>query len=597
VETPFILTVLLKEAQKVKKLSRREMLRLMGYGAAGAALAGCATPTPETITVVETQIVEIEGEEVEVTRVVEVEKEVEVEVTAVPTEVPPVDVIIKTSDWPVRVVKPEDIEANPLDQAYFDAVQAFLDQYPGLQLEQVDVDIWDTEGIMAQVVAGTDCTYLYGPCVGGGWGRENAVNAFVQGLLADVTPLVFKWGMHEKSLPHLWENWSANSQVDGKYFSFSLNEYAPSAGTLIYRKDLIDEKGLKEPEIGWTVEEWFELCRGLTEGDFTGAAVAPWFLSYTCAMHGWDVLTQVPVPGEPWHWTRDLTGDPRWVEICEQFNKMIFEDKAILVDVALGGGDEEYYNLFRNGQTGMARFNYWSMFGEPGEPTSLAAMAEEAGKEFADMFGAAPLPMGDGYQYGSGVDIWGPVCFSPNDDAGTHDYAVGLVDWMFWGEGLAITKQGAWEESKDPRSVYTAFLYMDGREQHPGVPATPVDAFGEALVQRWRDIGKLPVEPPQGKYYPAEENPQPSNQAIDDQLNLMVTGPGPHDYGAMLAQGEADWKAQAAGFASSVSEAQFVVASQQWYAALDGYLKTNYPDFYENRFKPYYEGKVLPAIS
>ena len=76
----------------------------------------------------------------------------------------------------------------------------------------------------------------------------------------------------------------------------------------------------------------------------------------------------------------------------------------------------------------------------------------------------------------------------------------------------------------------------------------------------------------------------------------MVTGPGPHDYGAMLAQGEADWQAQAAGFASSVSEAQFIVASQQWYAALDEYLKANYPDFYESRFKPYYEGKVLPAI-
>lgn len=580
----------------MRKLTRREMLRLMGLGAAGAVMAGCATPTPEVIR----ETVEVE-KIVETT--VEVEKEVVVEkevmVTAVPEQAPVVDVTITTSGWPVGVITDEAVEANPLDGVTRDAIQAYLDQNPGVKLEQKDVNIWDPEGIMAQVVGGTDVTYLYGPCVGGGWGRGEAVNAFVQGMLAEITPLVFKYGMHELSLPHLWENWSTNSQVDGKYFSYSLNEYAPSAGTLHYRKDLINEKGLKEPEIGWTWDEAVELWRALTDEStgMVGIGAPTWFMAYHLGMHGWDLLTQIPAPSSPWHWERDLTSDPRWVELCEDYHALLHVDKAILSDVAIGGGDEDWQRLFRAEQIAFGRFNYWAMFGGPGTEDSHHAMARNLGKDFSEVFGAVSLPTGDGYQLGSGVDIWGPVCFSPNNDAQTHDKGVGLVHWMFWGEGIAMNKQGLWEASKDPTQVYNAFLYMDGRESHPGVPATPEDAFGEALVQRWKEIGMLPIEPPPDKYYPAEQNPSPSGQAIDDQMNLMVTDPGVTDFAGMLRQGQDDWMAQVGGFASSVSEAQFVVASQNWYAAMDEYLKTHYPEFYENRFKPFYESRVLPVIS
>lgn len=60
-----------------QKLSRRDFLRVSALTAAGAVLAGCATPTPEVVTVKETQIVK-ETVEVPVKETVEVEKPVEV---------------------------------------------------------------------------------------------------------------------------------------------------------------------------------------------------------------------------------------------------------------------------------------------------------------------------------------------------------------------------------------------------------------------------------------------------------------------------------------------------------------------------------------
>src|SRR4030042_57365 len=94
---------------------------------------------------------------------------------------------------PTEPPKPTDHKApdpptEPTQQGFVDAITAWLDNNPGVTLAHSEANIWDPSAIPAMVVAGTDCTILFGPCVGGGWGRQEAINAFVQGLLADITP-------------------------------------------------------------------------------------------------------------------------------------------------------------------------------------------------------------------------------------------------------------------------------------------------------------------------------------------------------------------------------------------------------------------------
>lgn len=572
-----------------KFLSRRDFLRLSALGIGAATLSACgqkATPTVEPTKPVE----------VEPTKEQAVEPTTPPEPTAEPTAAPVVEIVVTTSGWPINVITPEDIAADPSLQAQANSNQAFMDANPGVRLEKKDVPIWDPQAIQAMIAGGTDCSYLFGPCAGGGWGLDNAKNAFVQGLLADITAEVAKYKLQEKCLPHLWAGWAPNSSLNGKFWCYPLNEYSPDLSTFMYRKDLILAAGRPEPKIGWTFEEFAETIKAITKDGVTGLGMPSWFLPGSLSLHGFDILSLIPAPEQAWHWDRDLTSDPRWVEIITQYRKLLFEDKAILTDVALGGGDDEYVKLFQAGSLGMCRSNYWSMFGSPTETTSLAAFADREGKEYKDMFGAVVWPSGDGYQKGGGVNLWGPVSFSPNDKPEVKDKAVGWVDFKFFGEGLIIHRTGIWELTKDPRSVYNAFLFLDGRTSYEGVPATAADAWGQDVVDAWVNIGKIPYEPARDNFFKPEENPQPSNQAIDDAFSLMVTDIKLSDFAGALKKAETDWKAQLPGFASSLTTEDFKAGAKDYYTALDTHLKTNYPDFYENRFKPFYEAKVLPAI-
>jgi len=572
----------MEELEMKKQISRRDFLKIAAAGMGVAALGACTPkPTPEPTTVA-------------------TEPPTDAPTEAPPTEAPIVEVEVTTSGWPIDVKSADDIAADPNNSVYAEAVQAWLDQNPGVTLTKVAVNIWDPGGVPALVAGGTDCTFLFGPCVGGGWGKQEAINAFVQGMLADVSPFIGSHGLEAKCKPNIFQAWSNGSQVDGKYFCYPLNEYGPSADTFMYRKDWIVEKGLNMPDIGWSFNDYRALLAGLTDpaNNIYGAGHPTWFLPFTAGWHGWDILTKVPVRDQPWHFTRDVS-DPRWVQIFKAYREMLYVDKTVLSDVALGGGDGEYQNLFKNGQVGVARGNIWSFFASPTDATGLAAFADREGKAYGDMFGVAILPSGDGYQKSGGVDMWGPVSYSPNAAPEAVDKACGLVDWMFFDAGLSMTKKGIWDATKDPRAVFSAFLYMDGRqgEIYEGVPATPADAWGQDIVNQFTSFGDMPTEPQENKYYPGEANPAPADSAISDQLNLMATDPSDLDLQAMLDQGQADYVAQLPGFASSISEADFRAGAQAYYGDLNDFFKNNYPTFYERRFKPFYEGKVLPAIS
>lgn len=566
-----------------KQLSRRDFLKIAAAGVGAATLGAC---TPETAT--PTEVAEEATEAAVATE------------APAPTEAPIVEVDVTTSGWPLAPVSEEEAAADVTKKSLRDIMQVWFDNNPGVTLTSVAVNIWDPQGVPAMIAAGTAPAWIYGPCAGGGWGRTEAINAFVQGLLADISPAVASHGLEAKCKPNIWAAWSAGSTVEDKFFSYPLNEYSPSSDQMMFRKDLINQKGLQMPYLGWSFAEYKEILKGLTDPDngFYGAAHPTWWLGYTCSMHGWDILTNIPQPDQPWHNTRDLS-DPRWAQIISSYREMLFTDKSVFTDVALGAGDTEHQALFKNGQCAFARGNFWSFVQAPTDPTSLAAMADRLGQSYEDTFGVAMLPVGDGYQKGGGVDLWGPVSYPAGIDENVVDKGCGLIDWFFFDDGLDMGRKANWDATQDPRLVFGSFLYMDGREGQifEGVPATPADAWGESLVNTFIGMADKGFEPPANKFYPGEVNPAPSGQAIDDQLSLMATDPSDLDVAAILAQAQADYVAQLPGFSSSISSEDYKAAAQNYYAAMDEFLKTNDPVFYENRFKPFYEAKVLPAIS
>jgi hypothetical protein len=573
-----------------RRYSRREFLRLGALGTGSTVLAACArqtvepTPTPSA-TPTQPAPTETAAPATPATVIP----------TPSNTPAPFVQTVISTSGWPVDVFTSEETAADPSRKALQEALQVWLENHPGVQLKKVPVNIWEPQTIAAQVAAGTDCTYLFGPTVGGGWGREDAANAFRQGLLADLTPLVKEYRLAERILPDLWAKWSENSQVDGKFFAYPLDEFTPDATAWIYRKDRLLKNDLEEPGLDWTWTDAEKIFKAVTDESQKQLAIITGydFLRRYLNYHGADLLTEIPVPDQPWHWTVDWT-DPHWGQLLDRFRWMVHRDKSIQIDPNLTG-DAGMLDNFRAGTTEFCIADYRAMFGGLDDPNSLPFFAETQNLPFGDVLGVTLTPLGDGFRPGGGR-IWGPLSFSPNQTTEQLALGVDLIDWMFYGKGLEINKTLLWNAIQDPRAIFGSFLYLTGRDRFAGVPAAPEDAWGVENVARWKTIAGLPVQPLREDFFPAEQNPAPSNDPFDQRFQKMLDEKQYMNTQAMLYLAENAWKAEARTLKSSIASADFRAAAQEYYATLGEYLKSYLPDFYANRYLPFYQSKVAALI-
>ena len=504
------------------------------------------------------------------------------------------EIKILTSGWPLTPMPTtEDINADPAKKGYAEALQTWLDQNPGVVFEQVEVNIWDQQAIVTAISGGTAPTYVFANAIGN-WSLAGARAAFVQGLVADITPQVEKYGLQGKLTDIVRQRWEQVSNVDGKYYNYIID--ASVNGALWYRRDLIKELGLKEPTIDWTWQDLRELAKGLTsEKDRRkGFGAQNWMVGYMLALHGFDILGTVPSPQTAWNWSKDFS-DPRWAQLVNEWRKMVFEDKSVYTDAALGGGDDEYFKAFINGSACIVRVNTLAAFGSSAQEESPAAMAKRLGKKYEELIGFAPLPRGDGYFQG-GVNADGGVSCSPDSSPEVIDKAIGAVDYMFLGKGWDIQKAGQYEATKDLQAVFNYYLPVDGRYQYEGVPGTFAEAWGQTTLDSLLAIARLPREPDRAFYFPAEKNPAPDNKAIDDAWSTFTYVADTVDVEAELKKAQDTWNTQADSLPSSIDDVTFASSAQAYFKALDGFFAQHMSDFYKNRFRPWYESKVLPVL-
>jgi ABC-type glycerol-3-phosphate transport system substrate-binding protein len=483
--------------------------------------------------------------------------------------------------------------ADPAKKGYAEGLQAWLDQNPGVTFKQVEADIWDPQAIVTAISGGTAPTYVFANTIGN-WSLAGARAAFVQNLVADITPQVEKYGLKNKLTDLVRDRWEKVNNVDGKYYSYIID--AAVNGALWYRRDLVKERGLKEPTIDWTWDDLRALAKGLTsdKDKLKGFGAQNWMAGFVLAFHGSDILTYAPTPDTAWNWSRDFS-DPRWAEILKQWREMLYVDKSVYTDVALGGADEEYQKAFINGGAAIVRVNTLGAFGSGAQEDSPAAMARRLGKKYEELIGFAALPRGDGYFQG-GVSADGGVSISPDTSPEVTDKAISAVDYLFLGKGWDIQKAGQYEATKDLQAVFNYYLPVDGRYQYEDVPGTFADAWGQSTLDSLLAIAKLPREPDSAFYFPAEQNSSPDSKAIDDAWSTITYVADDVDIAAEIKKAQENWNQQAASLESSVADADFVSGAQAYFKDLDAFFAQNMPEFHANRFKPWYDSKVLPAL-
>ena len=457
--------------------------------------------------------------------------------------------------WPLDgVPTPEQRSEEPEARAYAQALQSWLEANPEVTFEQIEFNVWDQETIVTALAGGT-APSLFNANAVGGWDTPGARPAVAQGLLADVTEAYESSGIGEDLASYvrpLWEQW----QVDGRLYALPTS-YVAGVG-VYYRKDLIREAGLEEPQPGWTWDDFHALLEGLTESGQKGAVMQSWIPNSELNANGWSSLTQVPAPDTPWNWRWDYTTNvDLWEPIIRRWRKAILEDQSVITNPA-GLADYEVAAAFVRGDAAMMFNNYFWYTRPPSDPESMAGLAERLGKPLEEVVGWVELPLGSLGAPSPTAGLISAAGVSPHLGGDALDKAVSVFDYMTFGEGYTTQQRLLWEETGDLKRVYRDPLPINGVTQLPGVPGSIEDAWDEAFLENVRDAASNPVKPVPALYLPAEAAPGPGEDAFNDAINQLLFTEGEADVQAALAEAERITNQQAASFTSSVPDDVFV---------------------------------------
>jgi ABC-type glycerol-3-phosphate transport system substrate-binding protein len=551
-----------------RSVSRRQMLRTLVIASGGAALAACvgSTPAPAAQSTSTSASPLVSASSSAVT-------------TSEPAKAATSTVKLLTGGWPFNAMPTkEDIEKSPASKAYAEVLQAWLDQNPGVTVEKVETSIWSQQDLVTAIAGGT-APSAYPGLVLGNYRTDATRAAFVQGLAADITPLVNGYQTNSKVAEYaqpLWSTWN----VDNKYYA-APGDYNVGVG-IYYRRDLIQEAGLKEPEPGWTWDDFRALAKGLAKGNVKGAALQTWGIGWLLSANGFEMLTKLPAPETDWNWKWDYTSLATiWASAISRYRGMVFEDQSVLTDQSYQ--DDDVAKAFRNGNAAMISNNTGFLMNNPDDPASIVGLANSLNKSTDDVFGWVSHPVGDTGMFGTTQPQVVLVSFSPDLKGEELDKAYSLFDYLTFGEGYIKQRQAAYELTKDVRRAYTDVVPLNGITTFDGVPGSADEAWGKKFTDAVRAAAAIPLVPASGLYIPPEKNTGPTGDAINDAQSRWSFETGNLDI--------------AAGFSSSVADNDFIDGATKYYAALDEFWKKNAPEFYEKTFKPWYAAKVLPALN
>ena len=315
--------------------------------------------------------------------------------------------LITAEDLPYPGIPTADVQASdPGMKAYAEAIQPWLDENPGVKLEQITFDVYDQEALLVAISGGTAPSF-YPADVLGEWNEELVLATEKSGLAADVTDQVAQNDLEAKLADYCLALWKTK-EVDGRHYALP---YGYNCGDGIhYRIDLIKEAGLEEPTVDWTWDDLRNLAKALTTDEIKGIGMHTWGLALPLAAEGWGytvLRNRLPAPETSWNWKWDFTtSGEEWADRIAWFRSMMFEDQSILADIAME--DDEIDAQFIQGTVAMANNNstYHTRSPSPSVELSMARAADELGKPIEEVFGYVPHPVGNN---GFNATSWGQL--------------------------------------------------------------------------------------------------------------------------------------------------------------------------------------------
>ncbi|MGH2614180.1 MAG: ABC transporter substrate-binding protein, partial [Thermomicrobiales bacterium] len=473
----------------------------------------------------------------------------------------------------------------------------WMDENPGVKLEQITFDVYDQEALLVAISGGTAPSF-YPAEVLASWNEEQVLAAEKSGLAADVTDQVAQNDLEAKLADYCVPIWNTKA-IDGRHYALP---YSYNCGDGIhYRIDLIQEAGLEEPAVDWSWEDLRALAMALTNDERKGIGMHTWGLALPLAAEAWGytvLRNRLPDPASSWNWKWDFTASgEEWANIIAWFRAMIFEDQSVLADVAME--DDQIVSQFLQGTTAMMNNNstYHTTSPSPSVELSMSRAADELGKPVDEVFGYVPHPMGNN---GWTATSWGQLdtmALNPDLDTTALDKAASLHVYMM-GPGFVSQKIAAFEQTDDLRYVWVAgdITPLYKMSELEGIPGTPEEAWGEGFMENVLSVANRPLMPWPHWFIPLQTQTGPSETPMDDARDRWFLEAGEPDIMADLQGLQDTMNQQAASFTSEIPDDEFVAGAKAFYDAQAAYWEETSPDFYNNVFKPWYDSLVAPAL-
>lgn len=498
---------------------------------------------------------------------------------------------LKTSGWPMDTLFP-DAQPGTLEYGYNKALQAWMDANPGVSLEKIEFNPWSADALRTGIAGGT-APFCYPIGVLGAWNVPGIQAAKAEGLFADITAAVENNQTMAKLDPQVAASTSRWKTQDGRVFGIPY-EIVSSEGFFFNRAHLAEigmEDGLP---LNWNWQDMREIALKLTKGERKGLAMAAYALDWILPSYGIDfdgLLTRYPVPGRSFNWRWDFTTlVDDLAEGVNLWRGMFFEDKSVY-------SDPNFWDFSQNGQLASA-FYQESASMTPGIHLFFSDMASKMGKTIPEAdqfmsFARQPLgPLGYTYQLPFSLSAWG---FNPDLKPEELDKAVSLFTYLLLGEGFVTIAREIYSGSQDASEITRAIRWPFANqysETIPGVPGSISAAAGKNYADAINTIFSQPKQPEVGEYTPAEVNRGPGDTPWYDKLSRWAFSQENFDVKADAAELEGILNQQAKTFPSGVDETAFAEGIQKYYADVTTYLQANAPEFYEKRFKPFYDLRV-----
>ncbi|WP_116951663.1 extracellular solute-binding protein [Jiangella endophytica] len=514
-----------------------------------------------------------------------------------PTEL--ADATLLVSDaGPYKAVPDEAAQADdPSNKIYADTLQAWLDENPAVKLEAANVDVWNKDAMVTAIAGGTAPAIYYANVIGS-WNNEGIKQAFAQQLAADTTDLVASFDVVGRMTDTARMVWERNWGVDGRYYGAPLTF---SIGEVVhYRRDLVDQLGLPQPELGWTWADLRALALALNADGRKGIMLRTSPMNYAFkTAEGAEVLGRLPNPDGPWWWRYDygLQAEAH-AEAVANIRGMIFEDESALADIGTGDDPWAPRHAFNRGEIAMHINSIDMLLQGPDAEDGPVALADRAGLPLDDVTGIVALPAGLNGNAGpsSCENILQAVSFDP--ELGKDELTAAFSLHMYMNtDGQVSRGKAQFDAAQDLRSVWQgARAYPVFTEVIEGLPGSLAEGWGEKIAASVGEIAELAQRPDPLWFIPVETNPGPGDEALNDAMTKWWYEPSEPDVAGDLDNLSSVRNDQAASFSSSVPWDDFAAGASEYYDALATHWEENAPEFHRDTFEPWLEEHVRPAL-